>query len=60
VVEDQQTHTINFIQPPPKITWLKDNSPLVTDARMTIFPSGKIINSFLYFISVIVYSKAAL
>ncbi|XP_025405538.1 neogenin isoform X3 [Sipha flava] len=27
-------------QPPPKITWLKDHSPLIIDARMTIFPSG--------------------
>lgn len=27
-------------QPPPKITWLKDHSPIIIDARMTIFPSG--------------------
>ncbi|VVC27257.1 Hypothetical protein CINCED_3A012217 [Cinara cedri] len=27
-------------QPPPKIVWLKDHTPLIIDARMTIFPSG--------------------
>lgn len=31
-------------QPLQKIIWLKDHSPLVIDNRMTIFPSGKIIN----------------
>jgi len=31
-------------QPLPKLIWLKDNSPLVIDNRMTIFQSGKIIN----------------
>lgn len=31
-------------QPLQKLIWLKDHLPLVIDNRMTIFPSGKIIN----------------